>query len=48
MQLQQFIEKLQRISANVDAKDTPVQMADTLPVAEPVFKDGVVYITDQE
>lgn len=43
-----FIERLRHIADSVDdAHIVPVRMADTLPVVEPVYKDGVVYITDQ-
>lgn len=48
MTLQDFITKLQQIAEMVDAKRTDVQMADTLPVVDPVLKDGVVYITDEK
>lgn len=49
MPLHEFIEQLQSIANAVDdARTVPVQMADTLPVVAPLYKDGVVYISDQE
>jgi len=47
MRLDEFIRLLQSIEAVVGG--TPeVCMADTLPVTLPVYKAGVVYITDKE
>lgn len=48
MNLHEFIKELEDIAGTVDAKHTPIQMADTLPVVVPVLKDGVVYVSDQE
>jgi hypothetical protein len=47
MKLNKFIEELKNILYQVDNPDKiEVQMADCIPVAKPILKDGVVYITD--
>lgn len=47
MNLKSFVEKLLEITTQVNASKTPVQMADTVSVVDPVLKDGVVFITDE-
>ena len=45
MKLKQFINALE----NVDNPEMiEVQMADCIPVASPILKNNVVYITDEE
>ncbi len=49
MKLKDFIKKLENIlktERNSDKID--VRMADDIPVVEPIFKDGTVFITDQK
>lgn len=49
MKLKDFIKELKYISHQVDSPDkVEVQMADCIPVARPIFKDGTVYITDTD
>lgn len=49
MNLRDFIKELEKISEKVGQPEkVEVQMADTIPVVKPVFRDGVVYITDIE
>jgi len=49
MKLNQFIQSLQKISKIVrDPEHVGVTMADCIPVMNPILKDGVVYITDQD
>jgi len=48
MKLNKFVEALENIAKNTDKPDvTEVVMADYIPVAKPIFKDGMVFITDQ-
>ena len=49
MKLKQFIKALESILENVDAPEAvEVQMADCIPVVNPILKDGTVFITDIE
>ena len=47
MNLKQFIKDLEEVSRKVSTPDkVKVEMADCIPVMKPIFKDGVVFITD--
>ena len=47
MKLKKFIKNLQEILEKIDRPEkVEVEMADCIPVAKPIFKDGTVYITD--
>lgn len=47
MQLKAFIRELENISRKIgNADKVEVRMADYIPVVKPIFKDGIVFITD--
>ncbi|MEK7131735.1 MAG: hypothetical protein AAB797_03335 [Patescibacteria group bacterium] len=47
MKLTEFIKSLEKILEDIDnPRLVDVQMADCIPVAAPILKDGVVFITD--
>ena len=47
MKLNKFIKELEKISRRVSKSDKiKVEMADCIPVVKPIFKDGIVFITD--
>ena len=49
MKLSDFIEELQKIAKKSgDPNAVDVRMADYLPVMRPKYKEGDVFITDQE
>jgi hypothetical protein len=49
MKLSKFVEKLENIlKTEKDSDKIDVRMADNIFVVEPVFKDGVVFITDEK
>jgi len=49
MKLKNFINELNKILASTDKpNNVEVTMADCIPVVKPIFKDGVVYITDEK
>jgi len=49
MKLKQFINALENILENInDPESVEVQMADCIPVVNPLLKDNTVFITDIE
>ncbi len=49
MKLKQFIKELKEISKKVDNPESvEIQMADCIPVVNPILKNNTVYITDVE
>lgn len=47
MKLLKFIEELRRLSSGIhNVADIDVVMADSIPVVKPLYRGGVVYITD--
>lgn len=49
MKLDLFINTLEDIAKSIDHPEkVNVEMADCVPVVNPIFKDGTVYITDVE
>jgi hypothetical protein len=49
MKLKEFIQRLNQImETEKDSDKIDVRMADNIPVVEPIFKDGTVFITDQK
>ncbi|MDO8466967.1 MAG: hypothetical protein Q7S83_02390 [bacterium] len=49
MNLLRFIKELEKIAKSVERPEkVEVQMADTIPVVEPLLIEGVVYISDQK
>ena len=47
MKLNEFIKALESIARSVEESDkVAVEMADSIPVVKPIFKDGTVFITD--
>lgn len=48
MKLKKLIEELNNIAKISNNSDSiEVQLADCAPIVKPIFKDGIVYITDE-
>ena len=49
MKLREFIRELEKISKSIsNPNKVQVEMADGIPVVIPIFKDGVIFITDSD